>query len=348
MKRISGLLVLIPLFLLLLSPAAAQDTTTSSPIAFSGTVEAISGTQITVSGLVVDVSAIDPAVVSQIVIDAQIEISGTLSNGVVAAVTVLIVSIPPPPPVTVNGFVVIFGGVSFNGTSTTFTYVVSGTGTPPDLSHFDLQIPACTPTLSVTAYSPAEAVSFGVDPTTGIDGIKWDLPLSVNDSRTYSITFAGNVSTGVVQAAVKGGTDFATISLPGPACERDDNNDDLPVVIIIEGPVQAINVNIITIFGINIEIDIDNPLLTVIRVGDIVRVEGGASSTNGTLVIVAVTIVIINVEVYVGTTPDQVWRDDGSCANPPPDWAPAVGWRRRCEGRGPAQSSGRGRNSRSS
>jgi hypothetical protein len=28
----------------------------------------------------------------------------------------------------------------------------------------------------------------------------------------------------------------------------------------------------------------------------------------------------------------QVWRDEGNCDNPPPSWAPAHGWRLRCEG----------------
>ncbi|NWF70225.1 MAG: hypothetical protein HXY40_14155, partial [Chloroflexi bacterium] len=35
-----------------------------------------------------------------------------------------------------------------------------------------------------------------------------------------------------------------------------------------------------------------------------------------------------------GGTTGEVWRDDGSCNNPPPDWAPAVGWRQRCQGQG--------------
>jgi hypothetical protein len=29
---------------------------------------------------------------------------------------------------------------------------------------------------------------------------------------------------------------------------------------------------------------------------------------------------------------NQVWRDDNECGNPPPPWAPAHGWRRKCGG----------------
>lgn len=105
----------------------------------------------------------------------------------------------------------------------------------------------------------------------------------------------------------------------------------LPITIIIEGPVQEINVNIITIYDIDIRLDEDDPALTVIQIGDIVRVEGDVEDdSSGMIVVVAVTVVVINVDVNVAT--GESWRDEGNCNNPPPPWAPAVGWRRRCEG----------------
>lgn len=33
----------------------------------------------------------------------------------------------------------------------------------------------------------------------------------------------------------------------------------------------------------------------------------------------------------VNPTTGEVWYDDGTCDNPPPDWTPANGWRQRCE-----------------
>lgn len=122
---------------------------------------------------------------------------------------------------------------------------------------------------------------------------------------------------------------------PDPDDDDDDNDDnDLPITIVIEGPVQAININIITIYNINIQVDADNPILTVIQIGDIVRIEGSISDdddddNNTTIIIIAVTIVIINVDVVIGD--GVVWRDNGNCSNPPPPWAPANGWRRRCQ-----------------
>jgi hypothetical protein len=100
------------------------------------------------------------------------------------------------------------------------------------------------------------------------------------------------------------------------------------ITIVIEGPVEEININIITIYNIDIELDEDDPNLTIIQVGDIVRVEGDTDDFNGTIIIVAVTVVIVNVDINIDT--GEVYRDEGNCNNPPPPWAPANGWRRRC------------------
>lgn len=472
--------------------------------------------------------------------------------------------------ILIRGFVVTFGGRVFDGSQTTFTYGVAGTGTPPDLSHFDVEIPVCVPPLQVVGFSPTQAVSFGTDPTTGVTGIKWDLSLLTTDTRTYSITFAGDVPQGMVQVAVKGGNGFESAALPGAACtvtavdieklisvdggtiwqdadsapgpeinlgtpvlfrfvvtnisqaeltnltltdnmydlsacvipaalaagasfdcivgpfnaeagqhtnvaavtavlgsqqaqdsdpanyfggdrpavdieksvstdnatwsdadnapglavEADDDvffrfvvtntgnvpltaislsdsaypingctipdtlepgtsftctvgplpaeadghtntavvtasylntivtdsdsahyhveeEDDQPVIIIIEGPVQAININIITILGINIEIDPNDPILLTIKVGDIIRVEGTPTSQGDTIIIVAINITIINVIIV---NPDDDDDDSGGpiIVNPPPasrfnkDACKGGGWRnlRRANGTG--------------
>lgn len=122
-----------------------------------------------------------------------------------------------------------------------------------------------------------------------------------------------------------------------------DPDDNLPIIIVIEGPVQAIHVNIITIYNINIQVDADDPILTVIQIGDIVHIEGQVveDSDTTTIVVIAITIIIVNVDVVVSD--DIVWRDSGSCNNPPPPWAPANGWRRRCEGASHNGNNGHGR-----
>ncbi len=104
----------------------------------------------------------------------------------------------------------------------------------------------------------------------------------------------------------------------------------LPITIVIEGPVEAININIITIYNIDIQLDPNDPLLQIIQIGDIVHVDGDTEQNGNTIIIIAINIVIINVDINVGD--GTVYRDDGKdCSNPPPPWAPAHGWHKRCD-----------------
>ena len=117
----------------------------------------------------------------------------------------------------------------------------------------------------------------------------------------------------------------------------------LPIVMFVEGPIEAINGNIIVIYGIEHPIDPANPLLDLLEIGDSVRVIGD------------------NIQRLMTETPDALgsepntadgiqsgigqsgWQDTGDCSNPPPDHAPAYGWRARCEGQpNPGNSGGQG------
>lgn len=109
-------------------------------------------------------------------------------------------------------------------------------------------------------------------------------------------------------------------------------------VIVIEGPIDEIRANIIIIFEIEIVVDPSNPVLAVLEPGDFIRVEG-SPGTNG---VIAVIVTVIDEDVSVNPDTGENWRDDGSCSNPPPDWAPANGWRRRCEGNQPNNGNGNG------
>ncbi len=136
----------------------------------------------------------------------------------------------------------------------------------------------------------------------------------------------------------------ATPEVTPEVTEEPEGDDDDSVIIVIEGPVTNININIITIYNIDIEVNIDDPILTVIQIGDVIRVEGEIVGSGTTLVIIAITIIYIDVDVVVN--PDgEVWRGD-NCQNPPPPWAPANGWRRKCEGGGNNNSQGNGNNGR--
>lgn len=149
-------------------------------------------------------------------------------------------------------------------------------------------------------------------------------PVDAEDGEyTNTATITADAETGTV-------TDSDSASYLGEAEEEDE---DLEIVITIEGPVEAVIVNVIVIYGIEIALDPDDPLLTVIEIGDIVHVEGAVTEADGVTIIVAVTVVIVNVEIYIGGDDGGgIWIDDGNCSNPPPSWAPAWGWRRKCEG----------------
>jgi hypothetical protein len=108
----------------------------------------------------------------------------------------------------------------------------------------------------------------------------------------------------------------------------------LETVIVVEGPVQSIDDNIVTIYDIEIILNPEDPLLDFIEIGDVIHVD--ADFNTDTADVVAVDVEYVDTEanddVAVNPDTDETWRDDGTCNNPPPSWAPANGWRRRCEG----------------
>jgi hypothetical protein len=106
--------------------------------------------------------------------------------------------------------------------------------------------------------------------------------------------------------------------------------NDAPI-LVIEGPVEAIDVNMITIFNQTITLEPDDPVLAVIQLRDVLRIEGTQSDTT----IRAIDVIFINIEVVVNDD-GQVWRDSGACDNPPPDWVidadGGTSWLIRCTG----------------
>jgi hypothetical protein len=114
------------------------------------------------------------------------------------------------------GYRVRYDGRVVSNNQTTFTYTVSGTGVQPSLSHFVIGIPTCAPALVSSIPASGSAV-IGLDPATGVSGITWgNVSVGVNESRTYSITFPGDVVEGLVRVAVKSGDAVGVGVLPGP------------------------------------------------------------------------------------------------------------------------------------
>lgn len=91
--------------------------------------------------------------------------------------------------------------------------------------------------------------------------------------------------------------------------EAESTGDTVPVVvdgdplIVIEGPVASIAINTITIFDIDIEVDPADPILTEIRIGDTIRIEGISSFDGITIIIIAVNITIVETTIIVINSP---------------------------------------------
>jgi len=113
----------------------------------------------------------------------------------------------------INGYTVNFVGRTFANNQTTFSYTVTGMGAEHALSNFFLEVPDCAP--AVAAITPSGG-SIGLNPLTDIYGVKWDISLGTNESRSYSMTFAGDVPQGAILASVKAGDVSPVGEIAGP------------------------------------------------------------------------------------------------------------------------------------
>jgi hypothetical protein len=65
-------------------------------------------------------------------------------------------------------------------------------------------------------------------------------------------------------------------------------------LVVVEGPVQKINNDIITVFDMDIRVDTTDPTLTLVQIGKTIRVEGYLDSDSQTPIIIAVTVSVVN------------------------------------------------------
>ena len=117
----------------------------------------------------------------------------------------------------INTYEVTFRGqeFSYSGSevvSTTFNYSVTGGGQTPQLDSFFLEIPDCAGT--PISWSPTQSAKLESD------GIKWNSSVSANGSQNYSVTFAGKVDLGIIDATVTRGSQVDTKTIVGPCSGR--------------------------------------------------------------------------------------------------------------------------------
>jgi len=107
--------------------------------------------------------------------------------------------------------------------STVFTYNLTTSLSEKDLSHWVLSFDMDETGLSST--NPDTLTSYGLDPTTGVWGIKWDAGQEAGTTMTYTVTVTGAVAVTDIHYAVKGGTYYAVGITQGPGTTLPSGNE---------------------------------------------------------------------------------------------------------------------------
>ncbi len=111
-------------------------------------------------------------------------------------------------------FDVVFTGRTFNGTSTTFSYTVSG---PRRDLHFRLGWPVTECTQAPVSWTPVSGATGNNDCCIN-PGIEWHPALGSDPFVTYyfTYTFNGDIPVGIVPASVKSNSDLVVGEIAGP------------------------------------------------------------------------------------------------------------------------------------
>jgi len=123
-----------------------------------------------------------------------------------------------------NHFTLVFEGVTYNTSAGTskWDYNLTWDGTPPELSHFDIELCALLTNDNLVSTTPSGA-SIGPDGSTGLYGIKWDdiTGFPANTPVNFSFTLDQMLDIGSAQFAPKAGpnSNIATICGPTLDCE---------------------------------------------------------------------------------------------------------------------------------
>lgn len=131
-----------------------------------------------------------------------------------------------------------------------------------------------------------------------------DAPLFVGVRVRTKIQFTNGKLVAITKITLQiGGNDDdnGTTKATEQATPDDDDDDFGDVDIVIEGPVTAININIITIYDFDIQLRQDDDVLKGLKIGDLLRVEGNFQRDGATVIVVAVNVAIVNIEVNVNS-----------------------------------------------
>ncbi|MDH5547560.1 MAG: carboxypeptidase regulatory-like domain-containing protein [Gammaproteobacteria bacterium] len=148
--------------------------------------------------------------------------------------------------------------------TTTFTYQMTAQSWEKDLSHWVLAVNLDDVVL--VSVSPDNLISYGLDPTTGVVGIKWDAGQDKGTTALYSITVAGQVGVADIDYSVKGGTYYAIGTTQGPGDT------------IISADTYSIDGSVYVDANFSSYLDADEPLLANVTV-ELVDAAGNVVAT---------------------------------------------------------------------
>lgn len=116
------------------------------------------------------------------------------------------------------GWLVVYEGKNYdaNSNTTTFNYSLSVTAAEKDLSHWVLGYDGdMLPNFGASCSQESN----GLDPTTGVSGLKCDDGQAKGTVKHYTVIVPGNACEETVNYAVKGGTYYAVAPITGPGEE---------------------------------------------------------------------------------------------------------------------------------
>jgi hypothetical protein len=124
--------------------------------------------------------------------------------------------------------------------------------------------------------------------------------VSATATPTSAVSATATNTLSVTSTATQAGTPAGTPSGTPAVTVTPTATPSGDVIIVIEGPVINIVTNIITIYDFDIEIDPHHPMLNLIQIGDVVRVEGAYGSTG--VVVATVISNLSDMQLVAGAT----------------------------------------------
>ena len=112
-----------------------------------------------------------------------------------------------------------FLGCTFTNPNTECSWKVSVASGVMSVSHVTIGIETCLPSF-LSATPDGVTIELGLDPTTGVTGVKWDDLIAAGTMETLTAVLSGDQTgnIGLVDVGVKAGNDVRVDQIKGPLC----------------------------------------------------------------------------------------------------------------------------------